>query len=116
MERLGRQNYSFPWTNTAGPELEYIRTDRFGDVPAPESLSEFALLLEYIFESGEAILGWRGQSDLDWELDSSAVRRQKDLTPAFDQVGASREAQTLEYEETLLEDSAWSWPRLARWP
>lgn len=102
---LGRHNYTFPWSYTEGPELEHLRTDKFGDIPAPGSLCEFVLLLEYIFESGEGILGWRGQSDLDWGLDSSAVRRQKDLLPAFDHVGTSREAQTLEYEEALLEEA-----------
>lgn len=105
MKGLGKQNYSFPWVSTEGPEVEHLRTEKFGDVPAPESLSEFALLLEYIFESGENMLGWRGQSDLDWGLDSSAVRRHKELLPAFDPPGTSPEVQTLDYEETLLEEA-----------
>jgi hypothetical protein len=105
VKRLGRQAYRFPWSQEGGPLLEHFRTGKFGDVPAPESLSEFAQLLEYVFESGEGILGWRGQSDISWGLDSSAARRQKDHLPAFDNPGASRESQTLEYEQRLLDEA-----------
>jgi hypothetical protein len=31
--------------------------DNFGDVTAPVSLSEFVQVAEYVFESGEGILG-----------------------------------------------------------
>lgn len=105
VEKLGRRAYKFPWAYGEGPVLEHLRTEKFGDIPAPGSLSEFAQLLEHFFEWGEGILGWRGQSDIGWGLDSSAVRRQKGQLPAFDHPGASREAQTLEYEQKLLDET-----------
>ncbi len=103
--RLGRRQYRFPGGHDDGPMLGHVRSEKFGVVPAPESLSEFAQLLEYIFESGEGILGWRGQSDISWDLDSSAVRRQKEHTAAFDAPGADRESQTLDYEQRLLDEA-----------
>jgi hypothetical protein len=105
VDRLGRRAYRFPWVEEAGPSLEHIRSEKFGAMPAPESLSEFAQLLEYFFTSGEGILGWRGQRDASWELDSSAVRRQKEQLPVFDGPGASRESQILDYEQKLLDEA-----------
>jgi hypothetical protein len=83
----------------------HLRTEKFGDVPAPESLSEFAQMLEYVFETGEGILGWRGQSEIGWDLDSSAVRRQRKHISTFDHPGANRESQTLDYERKLLDEA-----------
>lgn len=105
LERIGKKRYRLPWAFDEGPEIEHVRSDKFGEMPASESLSQFARVLEHVFESGEGVLGWRGQSDAGWDLDSSAVRRQKSRLQEFDHVGTNREVLTADYEQKLLNEA-----------
>ena len=52
-----------------------VRTESFGRLWAPQSLSEFAALVEFEGLGPTGLRGWRGQADVRWPLHSSALRR-----------------------------------------
>ena len=75
----------------------------FGRVWAPQIMGELSALLDHF---GWAIQGgWRGQADIDWYLDSTAVRRIRVPRPEDDLVGTPvdfLERRVREYERDLL--------------
>ncbi|MHC6215191.1 FRG domain-containing protein [Rhodococcus ruber] len=55
---------------------KFAYLERFGSIPAPESLSEFIDVAEQIsVASDQGITGWRGQSDGRWGVQTGAARR-----------------------------------------
>lgn len=62
-------------------EFPSIISPRFGKVVAPKTLPDLWHLLTSVTEGESRIVGWRGQSDLAWAIDSSAVRRVKTYGP-----------------------------------
>lgn len=81
----------------------------FGRVWAPQTFQELsALLASYGWLLGG---GWRGQADIDWYLDSTAVRRIREPRPEDDFVGAPPDY--LEHRVRLYEDDLLNRARLA---
>jgi hypothetical protein len=58
-----------------------VNSSRFGHLPAPKTLPELWQLIAFATEGGRQVEGWRGQANLSWALDSSAVRRIKEHGP-----------------------------------
>lgn len=66
----------FPFAGPAGKlEIPKVGTRLFGGVWAPETLPELMHVLVDAVGRKENIGGWRGQSLLDWRIDSGALRR-----------------------------------------
>lgn len=53
-----------------------VETELHGDLWAPRNLSELAILIETMagFFVKEVRMGWRGQGNVAWPIDSTAVR------------------------------------------
>lgn len=66
--------------------LPMIEHERLGRLWAPQLMTEMASLLALL--GWQTRGGWRGQADLDWHLDSGAVRRVREPRPEDDLVGA----------------------------
>lgn len=85
-----------------GPEMLCIRTDRFGELYAPEKLSELVSLLETYAEAGRDVVAWRGQENICWGIDCTATRRLKKWQPSM--AGpADLKGSVKEYETRLLD-------------
>jgi len=75
----------------------------FGRVWAPQNMGELSALLDHFGWASQG--GWRGQGDIDWYLDSTAVRRIHVPRPEDDLVGVPAdylERRVREYERDLL--------------
>jgi hypothetical protein len=64
-------------TMDGGSELTFpgLSSSWFGELPAPKTLADLWSFVAQVTEGNVNIAGWRGQSDLAWPIDSSAVRR-----------------------------------------
>jgi hypothetical protein len=100
-----------------------IATDLFGEIPAPTTVSDLLAVVAQMSSHGSAIVGWRGQADLEWPVHSSAVRRVKqfgrvplelqslatDLGPGLPQIDPddpdALDIYLLEYESYLLSEA-----------
>ncbi len=81
-----------------------VRADRFGELYAPEKLSELVGLLETYAEAGRAVVAWRGQEDICWGIDCTAARRLRTWQP--DMAGPDDlEGSVGEYEKRLLDEA-----------
>lgn len=86
-----------------GPEMSCVSTDRFGELYAPEKLSELVDLLERYAEAGRKMVAWRGQENICWSIDCTAARRlSRQLVTA---TSADLEGSVREYEERLLDEA-----------
>jgi hypothetical protein len=65
--------------------LEVVRHSHFGEMWAPKTFVDFAAVIDYL--GWETPGGWRGQADVDWLLDSGAVRRLREPRPEDDPIG-----------------------------
>lgn len=87
-----------------GPEMPCVRTERFGELYAPEKLSELVGLLENYAEAGRDVVAWRGQEDICWGIDCTATRRVRNWQPGMagpdDLEGSVREC-----EKGLLDEA-----------
>jgi hypothetical protein len=71
VEELGRY---IPIRSSEDRKFPYVRSPLYGDVPAPQTLSELFQYLEDI--AAMSIWDcWRGQANIRWRLDSTAARR-----------------------------------------
>ncbi|HIF6012911.1 TPA: hypothetical protein ACX3GX_004686, partial [Vibrio parahaemolyticus] len=81
--------------------MEQVEHHLHGSVSKPESFSE--LLANVCEPSGKhqhRVWMWRGQSDIDWRLDSSAYRR---LQGSTGYQSADPNKAMIRYEKTLLQ-------------
>ncbi len=71
VEELGRY---IPAKSGEERTFPYIRSPLYGQIPAPETLSN---LFQYLEDVGSMSIWdcWRGQADISWRLDSTAARR-----------------------------------------
>src|SRR5688572_18114925 len=85
--------------------IPIVESERFGPVPAPQTLP--ALLALVTSGWGPGFLdGWRGQSDIAWRIDPSAVRRLLDHGPRWLSHAPERLTEAVErYEHHLLESA-----------
>ena len=84
--------------------LPTIEHERLGRIWAPQLMTEMASLLALL--GWQTRGGWRGHADVDWYLDSAAVRRVREPRPADDLVGAPEgylEQVVRRYDAALLE-------------
>jgi hypothetical protein len=84
--------------------LPTIEHPLFGRMWAPQMMVDLTALLALF--GWQLRGGWRGQTDIDWHLDSTAVRRIGEPRPEDDLVGAPAtylEKLVREYEQTLLD-------------
>lgn len=86
-------------------EMPYVRTKKFGELYAPESLSDLVLLMERYADCGHKVAAWRGQSDIDWGIDCTAYRRLKTGLTHWDSAHSSVENKIRGYERALLDDA-----------
>jgi hypothetical protein len=76
---------------------------RYGILPAPETLAQFAAVADALQQIGYHLDGWRGQAAIDWHVDTGAVRRIKKLgKPTSGRTMADR---VDAYERALLNDA-----------
>jgi len=59
---------------TLADGVRCVESPAFGRLWAPGDLPQLAAVLQYV-TSNAPVQGWRGQADIRWPLDSSAVRR-----------------------------------------
>ena len=94
--------------------LPTIEHKRLGRIWAPQLMTEMASLLALL--GWQTRGGWRGQADVDWYLDSAAVRRVREPRPEHDLDGAPEDylERTLRrYDGGLLERARMAGPDLA---
>lgn len=88
-----------------GPKMPAMGTEKFGEIYAPESLSDLVALLECYADRGRKVAAWRGQSDVDWGIDCTAFRRLARGLPEENLGSGTLESTVREYECQLLEDA-----------
>lgn len=55
--------------------MHFINSDLFGKIPSPESIEELLILTKQHTPRRRNVYFWRGQSDIQWPIHSSAYRR-----------------------------------------
>lgn len=55
--------------------MKIINSNLFGNIQAPENLSELLELISIHSEKKREVYFWRGQANIDWQIHSSAYRR-----------------------------------------
>lgn len=88
-----------------GPKIAAVGTEKFGEIYAPERLSDLVSLLEHYADRGRKVATWRGQSDVDWGIDCTAFRRLSKGLPDENLKPGTLEGTVREYERRLLEDA-----------
>lgn len=84
-----------------GPEMPCVHVDKFGDLYAPEKLSDLVGLLEVYADAGRDVVAWRGQEEICWAIDCTATRRLETWQSGI--AGPTEiERSVTEYEERLL--------------
>lgn len=102
MDELGPKR--LPVGRHEGPELPCVNTDRFGELYAPEKLSELVRLFEEYAKAGRKVVAWRGQEDICWGVDCTATRRLQTWQPGM--AGpVDLEISVREYEKRLLDEA-----------
>jgi hypothetical protein len=102
VEELGPQTLSVG--NEEGPKMSCVRTNRFGELYAPEKLSDLVGLFEEYTLAGRNVVAWRGQEDVRWGIDCTATRRLTTWQPGM--AGpADLEDSVREYETRLLNEA-----------
>jgi hypothetical protein len=84
--------------------LPTVEHERLGRLWAPQTMTEMTAVLALL--GWQTRGGWRGQADVDWFLDSAAVRRVREPRPENDLVGAPEgylEEVVRRYDTALLE-------------
>jgi len=76
--------------------MKLINSDLFGEVFAPQNLSEILQLISTHADSRRNVYLWRGQANIDWPIHSSAYRR---LAKTKVEI---KESSICRYEEYLL--------------
>lgn len=71
-EPLGKFPFAGPLGKT---EIDKVHSDLFGGVWAPETLPDLMHILVDAVGRTDSMGGWRGQSQIDWRIDSGALRR-----------------------------------------
>jgi hypothetical protein len=102
VEQLGKRPLSgVSWLGQL--ELDVVKQRHYGEMWAPNTFVEFAATIDRL--AWQSAGGWRGQADIDWRLDSSAVRRLREPRPEVDPLGMPPEyleSVVAEYEQRLL--------------
>lgn len=102
VDEIGRKR--LPVGRVEGPEMSCVHVGKFGDLYAPEKLSDLVGLLEAYAEAGHDVVAWRGQEDICWSIDCTATRRLETRQP--DIAGPTEiEESVTEYEERLLAEA-----------
>jgi FRG domain len=84
----------------AGIELSAVETTRWGQLWAPDNLRELVAVAEHAYPA--PLDGWRGHADIDWRLDSGAVRRLLQAEPWLRGSPECLEDEVQGYETQLL--------------
>lgn len=79
--------------------MKLIYTNLFGEIVAPQSLSEILEIITIHAEERRKVYLWRGQANIDWAIHSAAYRR---LAKTRDIV---KESDVMFYEQYLLEQA-----------
>ncbi|MFN8577962.1 MAG: hypothetical protein U0354_14010 [Candidatus Sericytochromatia bacterium] len=59
------------------PNMEKIDNYKFGLLYAPKNILEFGTWIYHFTLEINTISGWRGQANVNWNIESSAIRRIK---------------------------------------
>jgi hypothetical protein len=91
------------------PNIEKIDNKKFGLLYAPKNILEFGTWINYFTLKAETISGWRGQANVNWDIESGAIRRikktyLKENSFFSEEYGYSNKISVhlIEYEEKLL--------------
>lgn len=78
--------------------MDIIATENFGKIPSPDNFNELLSLINENKKTNSAwnVSYWRGQANIDWRIDSGAVRRLKKSR------GKIEENDICYYEEYLI--------------
>ena len=89
-----------------GVDIPVVETKHFGRLFAPSDFSQLAVLLEDADDTYGAPEGWRGQSNINWKVQSTAVRR---VSAALSEIqpyqSHSLETWVRKYEKRLINDA-----------
>lgn len=105
VEELG--NRTLPVSATGhqeGPNMPTIRSEEYGELYAPETLSDLVGLLEAYANAGRNVVAWRGQEDVSWYIDPTVARRLQRWQPEFAEAGQI-ETSVKDYEKRLLDEA-----------
>lgn len=79
--------------------MEYLDSELFGSVPAPQSFGQLLELVQVHAENRFNVYMWRGQGNLEWPIHSAAYRR---LSKEVGRGQKVTEKRLKHYEERLL--------------
>lgn len=98
----GVETFAPAGTSDADLELDTVDSSLFGRLWAPGSLAEYTALIQHL--AADQVGGWRGQANAAWTLDSSAVRRLRNMPQGWlaDDTAVT-ESILRTYEERLIE-------------
>lgn len=105
VKKLGVRKLPDSLLGDPGLKMEYVSAERFGELFAPESLSELVLLMERCADRGRKVAAWRAQADISWGIDCTAFRRLKGSLPDENLTPANLEGTVRDYEKKLLDDA-----------